>query len=421
MKETKNYKLKKPDYTDVADIADINGNMDLIDKSLYDKSDKGHTHNFSDLNGGEIKLINTATSSEGYFLIANWRYTTYDRFALVYHKNSDSTDTILLEWTSTGKILNVLGNFSIKGNNIETVLENKAELDHKHTLAGSTITGTLPISKGGTGAVNATAARTNLGLGAAALKGVATVISSGNTNLVTSGAVYNAINNLNNRTHIVIATYDTKNPLKVNADYTCTGTNATSVLKQAINAVAKGGRIELLDGTYNLQYSDEPIELSKDITIEGAGYITTINQPADEDAGEAKPIFIINGQNVRIKSIMLCDKNVSSPVPMILQQTQGAIYDDIFFILNSSETSSFGACIRGANDCNYTRIQNCRVFKGFNNNEIVIFDFGDCTNFGGVIGGNISSGYNNISVKFASEGHKNNTAIYGHSNIDLMI
>ena len=34
MTETENLKLKKPDYTDTADIADINANMDIIDENL---------------------------------------------------------------------------------------------------------------------------------------------------------------------------------------------------------------------------------------------------------------------------------------------------------------------------------------------------------------------------------------------------
>ena len=129
-----------------------------------------------------------------------------------------------------------------------------------------------------------------MGLGTAATKGVSTTIASGGTNLVTSGAVYSAINNLNinNRTHIVLAAYDTKNPLKANADYTCTSTNASSVLKTAINAVALGGTVELLDGTYNLQYDEDAIELTKAINIVGSGHTTTIHQPFDEAGGEAK-------------------------------------------------------------------------------------------------------------------------------------
>ena len=60
----------------------------------------------------------------------------------------------------------------------------------------STISGTLPVSKGGTGATTVAAARTSLGLGAAATYGVTTSVTSGSSALVTSGAVYTAIQNI---------------------------------------------------------------------------------------------------------------------------------------------------------------------------------------------------------------------------------
>ena len=304
MKQTTNYKLKKPDYTDVADIADINSNMDILDKEL-----KEHKHNVSSITG----------------------------------------------------------------------------------------------------------------LGDSATKNVATTVASGNINPVTSGAVYSAISNIktNNRTHIVISTYDTKNPLKSNADYICNSVNASSILKTALSSINNGGKIELLDGTYNLSYQDTELEISKSITIEGQGFNTVIKQPVDADAGEAKAIFNITAQNVNIKNMMLSDADISSPVSMINQSAQGTIYDSIFFIFNSSESSVDDSCVEGTGNCNFTRIQNCRVYKGFKNDDKVMFDYSSCTNFSGVIGGNISSGYGNISVRFNNEGHKNNTAIYGHSNIDI--
>lgn len=55
--------------------------------------------------------------------------------------------------------------------------------------------GEIPVSYGGTGASNASEARTNLGLGTAATKNTTTAISSGNTGLPTSGMVYTALSN----------------------------------------------------------------------------------------------------------------------------------------------------------------------------------------------------------------------------------
>lgn len=70
------------------------------------------------------------------------------------------------------------------------------QTDTNTTYTLSTITGTLAVSKGGTGATTAAAARTNLGLGTAATYGVTTSVTSGSTSLVTSGAVYTALQNV---------------------------------------------------------------------------------------------------------------------------------------------------------------------------------------------------------------------------------
>lgn len=57
-------------------------------------------------------------------------------------------------------------------------------------------TDTIAVAHGGTGATTASGARTNLGLGDASTKSSTTSVTSGSSALVTSGAVYTAINNL---------------------------------------------------------------------------------------------------------------------------------------------------------------------------------------------------------------------------------
>lgn len=56
MQETANLKLKKPDYTDVADITDINANMDKLDEEVSKKANSTHNHN----NGADLTNVNAA-------------------------------------------------------------------------------------------------------------------------------------------------------------------------------------------------------------------------------------------------------------------------------------------------------------------------------------------------------------------------
>lgn len=62
---------------------------------------------------------------------------------------------------------------------LEEALAGKANNTHGHNLTDSAITGTLPISKGGTGAADAETARTNLGAAAASHSHAVADITSG--------------------------------------------------------------------------------------------------------------------------------------------------------------------------------------------------------------------------------------------------
>lgn len=471
-----NYGFKYPAGEDFYNVKDFNDNfnkaadeLDEIKKSVAGKADNKHTHNATiiaantDLNnisdegyyycnsGNSASVTNKPdnvtffglritkisggvfsqeliTSGNRKFIRIYWSggWTEWTKFAVASEIPSvpDSLPNPNALTVKVGNTTTTYDGSDAKSVNINASSVGAAASSHTHKAEDIT-SGVLSVERGGTGAATASGARTALGLGTAATKAYTTAVSSGSDSLVTSGAVYTAINNLNinNRTHIVIASYDTKNPFKANADYTCTSSNASSVLKTAIAEIAVDGKIELLDGTYNLQYFDdsgitlEPLELPKAMTLEGCGSSTVIKQPTYE--GEALNVFNITGNDVKIKKMMICDGDISSPVSMISQQSEGAVYEDVFFVFNGKAAETHNACITGKGSCKYTRIQNCRVYKNFNNSNKVMFDFSSCTSFEGVIGGNISSGYNNISVKFANESHKNNTAIYGHTNIDI--
>lgn len=64
---------------------------------------------------------------------------------------------------------------------IKARLNAKANASHTHALDGTSVTGTLPLTKGGTGATTAAAARSKLGLGALATKGSVSLSGSDTT------------------------------------------------------------------------------------------------------------------------------------------------------------------------------------------------------------------------------------------------
>ena len=79
MQETTNYKLKKPEYNEYADIMDINHNMDILDEKVDGKLGKTEkAANSAKFNGwskdrfvitGEENIIEEDTN--GYLFLAN--------------------------------------------------------------------------------------------------------------------------------------------------------------------------------------------------------------------------------------------------------------------------------------------------------------------------------------------------------------
>lgn len=133
---TQNYNLKKPAATDNINIEDINQNMDSIDTALNEKSEKTHGHNLTEASiTGALPVTKGGTGAiEGTMACSNIGA------AQVGHKHN--TEDIY---------------------SLNNMLASKSDTGHTHTLSSTSITGTLPISKGGTGATSASTARTNIG------------------------------------------------------------------------------------------------------------------------------------------------------------------------------------------------------------------------------------------------------------------
>lgn len=158
MQKTQNLNLNKPDYTDVADIADLNANMDILDEAMAN-----HKHNAveiaanTDLDDIEDEGYYWCTSSNASSVTNKPDGITF--FSLRVSKISGGvfSQEITTAWNRKFIRIHWSGDWS------EWVKFSTD--DHTHSLTDQDITGILPVSKGGTGATSAEEARANLGLG----------------------------------------------------------------------------------------------------------------------------------------------------------------------------------------------------------------------------------------------------------------
>jgi hypothetical protein len=115
MKYTANYNLKKPDYTDLADIADINTNMDTIDTKLKENADNltSHTNtNASTLAKGHVQLSDSVSSTSiSLAATANAVKKAYDKAKEAFQSASDG---------KTG-IASVIGSPATSGDTFSTL------------------------------------------------------------------------------------------------------------------------------------------------------------------------------------------------------------------------------------------------------------------------------------------------------------
>ncbi|MCI8414920.1 MAG: hypothetical protein HFF00_04745 [Ruminiclostridium sp.] len=137
-----------------------------------------------------------------------------------------------------------------------------------HWISEYDITGTIPVSKGGTGATTAEEARNNLGIGNAAGKRTARFTVGTSTAGWTADQV----------------------------DYLCDGTDDQVEINAAIQALpAAGGEVVILDGTYNLT---GPISVNKNnVTLSGNGQSTILKRAFAGTASTGGLIYVTSSYN----------------------------------------------------------------------------------------------------------------------------
>lgn len=160
---TTNYNLKKPDETENYNVADFNDNADTVDAKLKELENKSAETDsaLSDASTNPVQnkvikaeLDKKVDKADGKGLSTN-DYTTEEKNKLAgiaAGANKTVVDDALSD-TSTNPVQNKI---------VKAALDEKAASTHEHS-ADDITSGTLPVTRGGTGATAPTTARVNLG------------------------------------------------------------------------------------------------------------------------------------------------------------------------------------------------------------------------------------------------------------------
>ncbi len=234
------------------------------------------------------------------------------------------------------------------------------------------------------------------------------------------------------RTEIIIRSYNT--PSTANgynyADYTCTSTNARSVIQSAVDSAAAGSTIVLLKGDYNVNcYENDvasPIVINKNLTIKGVSpEDTVLRQIGDTSDGEEGSLFKItansDGGNVKFMDMRIhTGEEIASPNPLFTGNNYGVngtinnvMWENIYFIINNSNIAEYGDVSIANNVLKYCRMINCKIFKhsGSQNTDDLLIRTGSK---GVIISNMLNSGYGYFNVSCDDEAAKKECVFSGN-------
>ena len=157
---------------------------------------------------------------------------------------------------------------------------------------------------------------------------------------------------------IIIAAYNSQNPLKAKADFVCTNSDCVSILNKAVEKVHSGGHILLLDGDFNFT---SRWNVSKSVTIAGMGKrITRLN-----DVG------VVGGDVIKLMALDTTIENIGiysnsqSDICLLNLAHDNMVIDNCYFKLGTYKSPDKTACIYidfGSGIGNI-RVSNCLIEK----------------------------------------------------------
>lgn len=157
---------------------------------------------------------------------------------------------------------------------------------------------------------------------------------------------------------IIVAAYNSTNPLKNYAHFTCTQSDCSAILNSAINKVNAGGKIILLDGDF---YLSSFWTINKNVHITGMGkFFTTFNKRNDNTQAQ---LIKITANDVLIENIgFKTNPNTTNSNIILISSIRAEINSCYFYITYTG--SGDNACpILCTYQFGYMAIRNCVIDK----------------------------------------------------------
>ncbi len=178
---------------------------------------------------------------------------------------------------------------------------------------------------------------------------------------------------------VVVAAYNSKNPLKANADFTCGTGDCIPTLNSALEKVNEGGEILLLDGDY---YIKTRLMVEKSVTIRGmGGNHSRINK--HDDSTDIIMLYL-SARNVNLKDIGIYTDSNASGSHGIFVVGSGSVIEGCRFKMNEIVGYDVYTNVYLSNLGGHVRINGC-VFEKYNDDRYNILSDG---NWSGVVYGN---------------------------------
>ena len=267
---TANYHLIKPRYDEIADIADINKNMDTIDRKLKENNDALTSHKAA------------AAPHSGHETPAGAQ-AKVDSHA----NRTDNPHNVTKSQVGLGNVDNIQQASKTEFNSLQTIVNNHIQLGTQvHGAASDAVPNSI-MFRDANGRARVTAPLQSDDIARKAE--VDTVQTNLDTHINTS--------RLHSKTARFVIGTSTAGWTSRDCDYLCDGTNDQEEIIQALNALpATGGEVVILDGTYNITAS---INIPKDnVSIRGSGNATTLkrmyNSTNTDSGSTAKGLITLN-------------------------------------------------------------------------------------------------------------------------------